>query len=29
VRGVRNSTPGTVLGLLANRADGQVIPNLD
>jgi prepilin-type N-terminal cleavage/methylation domain-containing protein len=27
VRGVKNSTPGTTLGLLANRADGQVIPD--
>jgi prepilin-type N-terminal cleavage/methylation domain-containing protein len=26
VRPVKNSTPGTVLGLLANRADGQPIP---
>ena len=29
VRGIRNSTPGATLGLLANRSDGQVIPNLD
>jgi len=29
VRGVKNSTPGTTLGLLANRSDRQVIPNLD
>jgi len=27
VRGVRNSTPGTTLGFLANRNDGQVIPS--
>jgi prepilin-type N-terminal cleavage/methylation domain-containing protein len=27
VRGVPNSIPGSVLGLLANRSDGQVIPN--
>ncbi len=27
VKGVRNSTPGTTLGYLANVADGQVIPN--
>jgi prepilin-type N-terminal cleavage/methylation domain-containing protein/prepilin-type processing-associated H-X9-DG protein len=26
VRAVKNSTPGTVLGLLANRGDGQPIP---
>jgi prepilin-type processing-associated H-X9-DG protein len=26
VQGVKNSTPGPVLGLLANRSDGQVIP---
>ena len=29
VQGVRNSTPGAVLGLLANRSDGQVIPSFD
>src|SRR5262245_5446384 len=29
VRGVKNSTPGTTLGFLANRSDGQVITNLD
>jgi prepilin-type processing-associated H-X9-DG protein len=29
VRGLRNSLPGTTLGLLANRSDGQVITNLD
>jgi prepilin-type processing-associated H-X9-DG protein len=29
VRAVKNSTPGTTLGLLANRSDGQVITNLD
>jgi prepilin-type N-terminal cleavage/methylation domain-containing protein/prepilin-type processing-associated H-X9-DG protein len=29
VRGVQNSTPGSVLALLANRMDGQVIPSLD
>jgi prepilin-type N-terminal cleavage/methylation domain-containing protein len=29
VRGVKNSTPGATLGLLANRQDGQVITNLD
>jgi prepilin-type N-terminal cleavage/methylation domain-containing protein/prepilin-type processing-associated H-X9-DG protein len=27
VQGLRTSTPGDVLGLLANRADGQVIPD--
>jgi hypothetical protein len=27
VHGLTTSTPGTVLGLLANRADGQVIPS--
>jgi prepilin-type N-terminal cleavage/methylation domain-containing protein len=27
VRGVKNSTPGTTLGLLANRNDGQAIPD--
>jgi prepilin-type N-terminal cleavage/methylation domain-containing protein len=27
VRGLPNSIPGSVLGLLANRNDGQVIPN--
>jgi prepilin-type processing-associated H-X9-DG protein len=26
VRAVKNSTPGSTLGLLANRADGQPIP---
>jgi type II secretory pathway pseudopilin PulG len=29
VRGLRTSTAGTVLGLLAGRSDGQVIPNSD
>ena len=29
VRGVQNSTPGSVLGLLANRMDGQVIPSFE
>jgi prepilin-type N-terminal cleavage/methylation domain-containing protein len=29
VRGLRNSTPGSTLALLANRDDGQPIPNLD
>ena len=29
VRGIRNSLDGTTLGLLADRADGKVIPNLD
>jgi prepilin-type N-terminal cleavage/methylation domain-containing protein/prepilin-type processing-associated H-X9-DG protein len=29
VRGVKNSIPGSSLGLLANRNDGQVIPNFD
>lgn len=29
VRGLRNSTPGTTLGLLANRSDGLPIPNYD
>jgi prepilin-type processing-associated H-X9-DG protein len=28
-RGIKNSTPGTVLGLLANIDDGQVIPDFD
>ena len=27
VRAVANGTPGSTLALLANRADGQVIPN--
>jgi hypothetical protein len=29
VRGLRTSIAGTVLGLLANRSDGQAIPNYD
>jgi prepilin-type N-terminal cleavage/methylation domain-containing protein len=29
VRGIKNSTPGTTLGFLANKSDGQVIPSLD
>src|SRR5262245_21225918 len=29
VRGLKNSVPGTTLGLLANRSDGQVISNAD
>jgi prepilin-type N-terminal cleavage/methylation domain-containing protein/prepilin-type processing-associated H-X9-DG protein len=29
VRAVKNSTPGTTLGLLANASDGQPIPSLD
>jgi prepilin-type processing-associated H-X9-DG protein len=29
VRGIKNSTPGTTLGFLANKGDGQVIPNFD
>jgi prepilin-type N-terminal cleavage/methylation domain-containing protein len=29
VRGVKNSTPGSTLALLANKGDGLVIPNLD
>jgi prepilin-type N-terminal cleavage/methylation domain-containing protein len=29
VQGVSTSTPGTVLGLLANRMDGQPIPSFD
>src|SRR5262249_3240805 len=29
VRGVPNSTPGSTMGLLANRSDGQVIPPLN
>jgi hypothetical protein len=29
VRGLKTSIPGTTLGLLANRSDGQVISNID
>jgi prepilin-type N-terminal cleavage/methylation domain-containing protein/prepilin-type processing-associated H-X9-DG protein len=29
VRGLRNSIPGPTLGLLANRKDGEVIPNYE
>jgi prepilin-type N-terminal cleavage/methylation domain-containing protein len=29
VRGIKNSTPGSTLGLFANRSDGQVIPDPD
>ncbi len=29
IRGLRTSLPGTTLGLLANRADGQALPNID
>ena len=29
VRGVSVTVPGTTMGLISNRADGQVIPNYD